>query len=208
MRYLVLVVFAISLVRADSVSCAIPAPLVGSCSSQEMNGAPVSGAITVGIGGPGVYHPPSSEVAFGPFNGVIHFYKSYSFGANLNGPGSVTLNLSIPNASGQWAAYGYEFDENYGSSAPNGYFTVTDGAGLHTGFDLMVGAGEEGGGNILFSETGTGPLQIIFNQSSPLSTNSGAGLTMLLLSPEPASWPILSLGIAGLALLKKRHLRL
>src|ERR1700685_2100205 len=126
------------LVHANSVSCDLPSPLTGSCSSQAPPGVTVTGSASVSIGGPGAYTPTPDQYAFLYFPpGPVPYIASYSFGISLTntgstGNGSITLTTTIPNITGLWALYGSE-SQNPFTLTGNGGLSATNSAGFTGG---------------------------------------------------------------------------
>ncbi len=197
------------LVYADSVTCDIPSPLTGSCSSQATAGVTVTGSANVVISGPGVYTPTPDQYAFYYFPpGPVHYIASYSFGIGLTttgstGNGSITLTTTIPNATGLWALYGSE-SQNYLTMPGEGGLTATNSAGFQGGLGLCADAGCEGLSSVIFPTAGL-PLNITFTESinSPNSTDASVTMLEIATTPEPALWPAMLL-VLGLLLVKGR----
>jgi hypothetical protein len=190
------------LMRADNVSCNIPASLMGSCSSVQEPNTTLTGSLSLTIGGPGVYNPTPNQFAF---SGPIQFITSYTFDASLqttatNGApdgDSITLTVTIPIQTGQWAAYGYQ-SSNPMNGSGGGAFVVTDNNGLHTGLNLCDQAGCESP-SVLFNAT-DGSLQITFSETAEGPGSISDTATLLEIgTPEPATFGVGLLGIIALA---------
>ena len=199
---------------ADNVTCNIDPTLTGSCNSQVIPGSSISGQIGVGVNGPGVYMPTPSQIQLQP--GPITYVQSYGFQASLTSTGtgpesdSITLTVSIPNGTGEWAAFGNEqgffpLQNTPGEAA----FIVTDSAGLHTGLTMTIEAGQEGD-SIVFVAPDATTLDITFTQSSSVPNQGGAIVELLELgapTPEPAALPLVASGllaVGGWAWRKRR----
>jgi hypothetical protein len=196
-------------VQADSVTCDIPSPLTGSCSSQATAGVTVTGSASVSITGPGAYTPTPDEYAFLYFPpGPVHYIASYSFGISLTntgstGNGSITLTTTIPNDTGLWALYGFE-SQNPFTQTGNGGLSATNSAGFHGGLGLCADAGCEGLSSVILPTAGL-PLHITFTESinSPNSTFASVTMLEIATTPEPVLWPVLLLPL-GLLLIRSR----
>jgi hypothetical protein len=211
---IVLLLGVCGLVHADSVTCDIPSPLTGSCSSQATAGVTVTGSASVSITGPGAYFPTPDEYAFYYFPNVppgpVHYIASYSFGIGLTntgtsgtGNGSITLATTIPNDTGLWALYGSE-SQNQFTGPGNGGLSATNSAGFHGGLGLCADAGCEGLSSVILPTAGL-PLQITFTESinSPNGTDATVTMLEIATTPEPALWPAMLLPL-GLLLLKRK----